>query len=116
MTRDELVRQLRFIALPDEDGTVHLSKLLTAAADYIERTPKVRALEWDKHLTAPAWRCETAVGTYQVFDITHPSWSFDGFGNGSVFSADSAESAKAAAQAHYEAAILSALEPTETQT
>lgn len=75
----------------------------------------VRALEWFKHPSANMWRAETVLGLYQVAAIVSPaSWTFDGYTHASGF-ADGEEAAKAAAQAHYEAAIRSALvEPWQT--
>lgn len=72
----------------------------------------VKELEWVKHPTAEAWRCDTIVGRYQVFAMTvgHASWTMDGLpaqGDGGY--ENTADEAKAAAQADYEARILSAL-------
>ncbi len=76
---------------------------------------RVKPLEWVKHPERDAWRVDTMLGTYKVFAITSPvSWTFDGGfaavgGKIDLFAA-SPEAAKAAAQADYEARILSAID------
>lgn len=77
---------------------------------------KVKPLEW-RQFTDDAWVAPTEIGRYRIYWYGGNDWcSFLESGNG-AFNAASAslEAAKAAAQADYEARILSALdlgEPT----
>lgn len=76
----------------------------------------VKPLEWVKHPNASMWRCDTVVGLYQVAAIAQPAtWTFDGLpGQTASGEADDEHEAKAAAQADYQARILSALSiPTD---
>ena len=125
MIRDELVQRLRelhkFAAEQhsrdwDEQDEIrelfgHVFRVACDAADYIERTPKVRALEWkqiepDYWVTDKEWR----------HNIRQLGQTFRTCAGDKMNAFDSLEAAKAAAQADYERRILSALEPTETQT
>lgn len=77
---------------------------------------RVKALDWAKHPRANMWRAVTIIGVYQVAAIIEPAdWKFDGVDGGSRGEAENADAAKAAAQADYEARIMSALLPAQTE-
>ena len=100
------------------DGTLDTPRMhdtLTAAAPFLQGV-KVKALEWVKHKgdqhCKSAWTCGGIGGWYAIehrheghFDMWAPNNP-----DGGRFS--NLEAAKAAAQADYEARILSALEPS----
>ena len=77
-------------------------------------TVKVKPLVWAKHPSRNIWRCETAIGTYKVFGIgATTTWDFDSATSGTdrtTKPSTNIEEAKAAAQADYEARIISMLE------
>jgi len=75
----------------------------------------VKPLEWVKHHSIDAWRCDTPHGTYKVFGFGVPSWDFDSATVASERTsktANTVNAAKAAAQADYAARILSAIDTT----
>lgn len=75
---------------------------------------KVKPLEWVAHPSAPIWRCDTPLGPYKVFALEpYPSWDFDSATDAKdkiSKRSNTPQAAKAAAQADYEARILSALD------
>ncbi len=73
----------------------------------------VNPLGWVKHPTAPIWRADTAIGSYKVFTTHGVTWDFDSAtdrNDRTSETAKDADAAFAAAQADYEARILSALD------
>ncbi|MEN5278119.1 hypothetical protein ABE527_14350 [Brucella sp. TWI432] len=96
------------------DSTESHRAALTAALPFLQGV-KVKALEWVKPpLSETLSRCETEFGTYRTW--THDEangkwfWSVEGGYNEVGGSAKDEAAAKAAAQADYEARILSAIE------
>ncbi len=97
-----------------------LMKALTAALPFLQGV-KVKALNWVKPpLSETLSRCETEFGTYRTW--THDEangkwfWSVEGGYNEVGGSAKDEAAAKSAAQANYEARILSAIEVSVCQT
>lgn len=107
---------MRSSGIRDERSTKERAKdALTAALPFLQGV-KVKAMEWVKPpLSETLSRCETEFGTYRTW--THDEangkwfWSVEGGYNEVTGEATDEEVAKAAAQADYEARILSALEP-----
>ncbi len=104
---------------PDTD---RIANLEAALADMTQQRDaamagavRVKPLVWVKHPSVDIWRADTAFGTYKVFGLgPTQSWDFDSFSDLNDKTSKSAESvtaAKAAAQADYNARILSALTP-----
>lgn len=76
---------------------------------------RVKPLEWVKHPTADAWRCDTVFGFYQVWSgSVGTSWQFDGFsGDRKNETARDDENGRELAQAHYASAVLALLTPAQ---
>jgi len=100
----------------------HIATLEAALADMTQQRDaamagavRVKPLVWVKHPSVDIWRADTTFGTYKVFGLgPTQSWDFDSFSDLNDKTSKSAESvtaAKAAAQADYNARILSALTP-----
>ncbi|EMG53118.1 hypothetical protein WYI_13807 [Ochrobactrum sp. CDB2] len=100
--------------LGDSNSSNPMLAALTAALPFLTGV-KVKGLEWVKPpLSETLSRCETEFGTYRTW--THDEangkwfWSVEGGYNEVTGEATDEEAAKAAAQADYEARILSAIE------
>ena len=105
-------KDVLYYANPDD-----VKRAITAALPFLPVQGAVKKLAWIRPpLSDTLSRCDTDFGTYRTW--THDEangkwfWSVEGGWNEANGEAPNEEAAKAAAQAGYEARILSALEPS----